>query len=222
MNTSRLVAGIAALAVGFGVTLVGVALADDEGADTTRTEASDDPTPRTLDDEVRQDDVDVTDPPDADVTEVSSPPTPPFVSTTSTIAREPNETNPAQTTTTIDLDQKDVDETDLDGIRCAETISVVYANGTRADYVVLETLDASSFLVLDVDGEFEVSARDTDVEELVLVFRNVRFFQGAAIEFLDVCTDLGGDEGIVDDEIESIRTDSRRGHTAATDQDGAL
>ena len=74
MNPQRIVAGLAALAIGFGVTLVGVALADDEG-DTIATVESGEPWSSTVengseaeaDDEAEQDEAPAVPPPAAEV-----------------------------------------------------------------------------------------------------------------------------------------------------------
>jgi hypothetical protein len=222
MTASRIVAALAALAVGCGVTVVGAVVADDEAPSRVETQESDDSSEAPQDNELRQDDVDDTDSPGTNVSE-ATPPSPastvpldatPLPSPPSTATPLPDDPPPAT--------NNELDQGNLDGVKCVETISVVYSDGRRADYVVVETLEASSFVVLDADGEFEVSARDPDVEELVLVSRNVRFFQGAAINFLDVCSDLGGDEGGLGDAIESMRADPNTRHTPDIDQNGAL
>jgi hypothetical protein len=193
MTGRRVVAALGALAVGIGVTLAGVVLADDEpdgGAETSVTEVADD-------EQVRQEEVDVVEPDEAEVSEVVPAEEPPLPAETSPTVPEssalPEEAKPD---TTVD--------SDVERVECVQTIAVEFVDGGRGDYVVVEDLGDSSYVVLDADGQFEISAFDSNVEELLVVARNVRFFQGAAVNFLDVCADLGGDEGGIGGDIESF------------------
>jgi hypothetical protein len=195
MNSRRVVAVLGALAVGIGVTLAGVVLADDEpngGAETSVTEVVDD-------EQVRQEEVDVVEPDEAEVSEVvpaeESPPS---------LPDEPSPTVPDTSVLPEDAKPDTAVDSDVERVECVQTIAVGYVDGARGDYVVVEDLGDSSYLVLDADGQFEISARDPNVEELLLVARNVRFFQDAAVNFLDVCADLGGDEGGIGGDIESF------------------
>jgi hypothetical protein len=197
------IAAIAALAAGAGVVAVGVLIANDDPENTPEPTVTvgDDLTTNTAPSSVD-------DGPDASTVPTSTVADDPALDVESTTTS--STLDGATTSTTADTTSSSAESegpaSDGDGVRCVDTIAVVYADGASADFVVLEQPDSSSFLVLDVDGTFVISSSDSNIDEVVAVARDVRFFEGAAIEFGDVCTDLGGDEGVLDEAVASMRS----------------
>lgn len=193
MKTSRVAAAAAAVAIGFGVTLAGVVVGDDNANDDTEAEADADGNDEL--DAAEQASTPVEDPDEAELIE----PEP-----TNSADRPVDETQP--TTPVLD-DQPgstveppapdgpvsaDADEgIDIDDVRCVATISVALDTGEQLDYVVEASEGATAWRVFDVDGQFVISRDDEAVVEVVEVLRNVRFFQGAPVNFFDVCDEVG-------------------------------
>ncbi len=234
MQTSRVAAAAAAVAIGFGVTLAGVAAGDDDemitGVDAdVEDEAAEFETDP--DDEFDEssgevgegDEIDeeseVEREPDAstdgggEATESTEPRNDPVdVDPEST---EPEETELEATVPDSTVPASTAPETtvsdELDDVRCVPTISVVLVSGEQVDLVVEASEGATSWRVLDADGSFVISLDDQDVVEVVEVLRNVRFFQGAPVNFFGLCDEVGpaniddvptGESGGIGDEVD--------------------
>jgi len=199
MNPSRIVSGIAALAIGFAITLVGVAAQDDTTSANDAPagqEASDSPP----DDEIfEDDDVDLSDegdegeePDEAQQSEVEADePDPAEVEVP--VPSEPPVTEPATTVTTAPPgnNSRPVDEpSDSTQFECVDTITILYDNGDEEDAVVGEQLADDAWLIFTPDGEFVVSLDDDEVID-VRENRRVVSFDDGGIDFLGGCEVLG-------------------------------
>ena len=233
MNASRPVAALAAVAIGFGVTLAGVAFTDDDAAsDSELVDVTDDPAGdgslEELDDDLPDGDEPASDPdvdadasiepmpdddndddidgdgalpdtvPDDGPDEETDPAidespdtVPPPETPTETPGGTPDAPTPRPPTTEDDGGVFD----DLGEVECVDTISVEFFDGDRFDFVVAERGTGGTWLVLEVDGPFELSQDDPGIVRVTEVRREVLFLEGAAVEFFDTCDDLGGSLG---------------------------
>ncbi len=205
MNPQRLVAALAALAVGFGVTLVGVGFADDEtvvapvveqtdvevtqpsrGGDSAEQDSEPAQEPGAA--EVEEPLVTTTVVPPSDENESAEPPAPitvpPGTTAPSPQTGDPTQNDPAQN------DPGGGDQTQLpeSGRSCVPVLRLEYESGSPEFLVVRSQLSDTQFLVLDEQGEASIDVRE--VEGLVAVATGARFVEfedGVPVAFGGLC-----------------------------------
>lgn len=197
MNPQRLVAALAALAIGFGVTLVGVGLADDETVVVS---------------EGDQTDVEVTQPsrggeaPEQDAEPAQEPAAAEVDETleTTTVGPPPQQGEdrentvppPDPATTTSPPTQPDQDDPGSgdqvtfpgSGIACVTVLRLEYDVGPPEFVVVRSELSEEQFLVLDELGEDFIDVRELeDVVGIAIGERLVEFVDGLPVAYGELC-----------------------------------
>ncbi len=201
MTPQRLVAAVAALAVGFGVTLVGVTLddADDDAVATVESEATQ-PDPDVLDDAEAQDGVAE---PAEQEEEVADEPEPAEVDapvevedqaeTDQSPQSQDAPANPAESApaTTVVMEIEEVEETDpfdgpLSGQACVDVVSLP-SNRGFSDFVFISFRSESTIVLLGPEGRVVGSLPDDF--DLEIVPREVTFDDGLPVAFGPVCSE---------------------------------
>lgn len=208
MNSQRLVAAVAALAIGFGVTLIGVAVDDGDEvvvtADASEGEVADvqdvgDPSAG-ADEPAEQEEEPADEPEPA---EVESPATTDGSAQSQEAPSRPAETAPA---TSVEMEMEEVDDFDdsglpLDGPACVDVVTLS-VDSVPVEFVVVAIQPGSLLELLGRRGAFVVQLSEGFVPDFVP--RIVEFDDGLPVEFGDVCDDgdsfEDGDDPFADDD----------------------
>lgn len=191
MNAQRLVAAVAALAIGFGITLVGVSIADDEivaddsaGFDEEASEPDPDVEPV---DAAEQDEERAEEPDAAEVEEQESPASDPVDQGGQSQEGVPVEPDPEPSPMEIE-EIDDVDQFDLprSGRVCVDVVSLP-VDGDIVDFVFVSIRSQASIVLLGEEGPV-IAELPADFD-LDVVPRLVFFDEGFPVEFAGECAD---------------------------------
>lgn len=199
MNQQRLVAAIAALAVGFAITLVGVGVADDEIAvDSMEAEQEagelDGGEEEFDDDQRAEQDEEVADEPEAAEAEEPSPPATESSTQQGQPAPAPTSapvpTNAPNTSSAPDGNQGESGSDrpfPNDGTECTPVLRLEYTDGTEFNLLISDLGD-DRFLILRRSGEDVIDiAVEEGLEDAFIEARVVEFQGGRAITIAELC-----------------------------------
>lgn len=203
MNPQRLVAAVAALAIGFGVTLVGVGVADD-GSDSIATQIDEQAADATDSadaavEPAEQEEEQADEPEEAEVEDASTSPSEPTAQQGQPSENAPSEPvptsapTPSNPPTNTRNDPQADDSFPESGVQCAIVLRLVYDD--RTEFVVLvDDLGDDEYRVLDSNGESTIDLNgEPGLQDAVSGPRSVEFENGLPVKVGDFC-DLGDDD----------------------------